>query len=280
MTLNLALLSMFSHAAQAQGFTPWPSSQGEKTWAVIYTTKGTIVAELFAKRAPRTVANFVGLATGQKPWKDPKTGQMQHNKPFYDGIIFHRVIPNFMVQTGCPLGKGIGGPGYKFADEFHPELKHDKPGILSMANSGPNTNGSQFFITHRATPWLNGTKMKSCANFSRPVRCQEDMHCQILGRRYGKFTNGGAATCSKFITRGHSVFGHVVHGQDIVVAIASVPRDRGNKPKEPIVIKHIAIKKAAQWDKAWLVQDGAKPAPAPAKAAPTTQTAPSSQPTK
>jgi peptidyl-prolyl cis-trans isomerase A (cyclophilin A) len=101
------------------------------------------------------VANFVGLATGTRAWSDPGSGQ-QVKRPLYDGTIFHRVIPNFMIQGGDPLGIGSGGPGFRFADEFHAELRHDKPGILSMANAGPNTNGSQFFITHRATPWLDG----------------------------------------------------------------------------------------------------------------------------
>jgi peptidyl-prolyl cis-trans isomerase A (cyclophilin A) len=113
-------------------------------YAAFDTTEGRFKIELFAAQAPRTVENFVSLAEGGK------TG-----KPFYDGTIFHRVIPNFMIQGGDPEGTGRGGPGYRFADEFHAELKHSKPGILSMANAGPNTNGSQFFITVAATPWLD-----------------------------------------------------------------------------------------------------------------------------
>jgi peptidyl-prolyl cis-trans isomerase B (cyclophilin B) len=108
--------------------------------ATIDTNRGTIKLKLHADKAPKTVANFEKLA---------KQG-------FYNGLKFHRVIENFMVQTGCPKGTGTGDPGYKFADEFHPDLKHSGPGVLSMANSGPNTNGSQFFITHVATPWLDG----------------------------------------------------------------------------------------------------------------------------
>jgi peptidyl-prolyl cis-trans isomerase A (cyclophilin A) len=112
--------------------------------AVFDTTEGTFKVKLFADKAPRTVENFIALAEGEK------TGQ-----PFYDGLVFHRVIPDFMVQGGCPEGTGRGGPGYRFADEFHPELRHSKPGMLSMANSGPDTNGSQFFITVAPTPWLD-----------------------------------------------------------------------------------------------------------------------------
>lgn len=119
------------------------------------TTKGQITARLFFKRAPMTVGNFVGLAEGKLPWTDPETGKAGKGH-FYDGLIFHRVIADFMIQGGDPLGKGFGGPGYKFPDEFHKELIHDKPGMLSMANAGPGTNGSQFFITHVATPWLDG----------------------------------------------------------------------------------------------------------------------------
>ena len=115
-----------------------------ETYAVFDTTEGSFKIKLFADKAPKTVQNFTDLAEGIK------TG-----KPFYDGLVFHRVIPDFMIQGGCPEGTGRGGPGYKFADEFHPELKHSKPGLLSMANSGPGTNGSQFFVTVAATSWLD-----------------------------------------------------------------------------------------------------------------------------
>ena len=123
-------------------------------YAQFETSEGNFTIRLFDKEAPNTVANFVGLAEGTKEWTDPRTNQ-KVTQPYYDGIIFHRVIDGFMIQGGDPLGQGIGGPGYKFADEFHPSLRHSKPGILSMANAGPNTNGGQFFITLGPTPHLD-----------------------------------------------------------------------------------------------------------------------------
>jgi peptidyl-prolyl cis-trans isomerase A (cyclophilin A) len=123
-------------------------------YAKFSTSAGSFTIRLFEKETPKTVANFVGLAEGTTSWSDPVT-RAPISKPFYNGLVFHRVIPDFMIQGGCPLGNGTGGPGYKFEDEFAPGLKHNKPGILSMANAGPNTNGSQFFITLVPTPWLD-----------------------------------------------------------------------------------------------------------------------------
>jgi peptidyl-prolyl cis-trans isomerase A (cyclophilin A) len=164
-------------------------------YATLKTSMGDIVIQLHDDKAPKTVANFVGLATGTKEWTDPATKQ-RVKRPLYNDTIFHRVIPDFMIQGGDPLGNGTGGPGYRFEDEFHPELRHNKAGILSMANAGPNTNGSQFFITHKATPFLDNR---------------------------------------------HSVFGEVVKGQDVVVAIANVPRDPRDRPLKEVVLKEVVI---------------------------------------
>jgi peptidyl-prolyl cis-trans isomerase A (cyclophilin A) len=124
------------------------------TYANFDTTEGTFRVRLFDAEAPNTVANFVGLAEGTKEWRDPASGE-RRKTPFYNGIVFHRVINGFMIQGGDPLGQGTGGPGYNFADEIHPKARHNRAGILSMANAGPGTNGSQFFITLGATPHLD-----------------------------------------------------------------------------------------------------------------------------
>jgi peptidyl-prolyl cis-trans isomerase A (cyclophilin A) len=123
--------------------------------ATLRTNRGTVVVRLLPDHAPKTVRNFVGLADGTKEWTDPRTGKTSGGT-LYQGTIFHRVIPDFMIQGGDPLGTGTGGPGYQFADEFHPDLAFDRPYLLAMANAGPGTNGSQFFITTAPTPWLTG----------------------------------------------------------------------------------------------------------------------------
>jgi peptidyl-prolyl cis-trans isomerase A (cyclophilin A) len=153
--LALVLTAFSFHSKAAEKKTK-DIKKGKDMIAVFETNKGTFKVKLFAEKAPKTIETFVGLADGTKEWTDPKTGN-KVKKPFYDGLKFHRVIPNFMIQGGDPLGTGSGGPGFRFEDEFPAGApKHDKPGILSMANSGPNTNGSQFFVTVAATPWLDG----------------------------------------------------------------------------------------------------------------------------
>ncbi len=144
----IALAGILSPSAMAQ------KQRKPGVYATFQTSQGTFVLELFEKEAPVTVKNFVDLAEGNKEWTHPGTGEKQTSR-YYDGTVFHRVIPDFMIQAGDPLGLGTGGPGYQFKDEFHPSLKFDKPGRLAMANSGPGTNGSQFFITEVPTPHLN-----------------------------------------------------------------------------------------------------------------------------
>ena len=133
-----------------------PRETADSVHAVFQTNLGTFKAKLFHKRAPKTVQNFIDLAEGTTEWTHPRTGAKKKDTPFYDGLVFHRIIEGFMIQGGCPQGTGRGNPGYKFADEFHDELTHRGPGVLSMANSGPNSNGSQFFVTLDATTWLDG----------------------------------------------------------------------------------------------------------------------------
>lgn len=123
-------------------------------YATLKTNKGDVVIQLLPNHAPETVSNFTGLAEGEKEWIHPETGERSTER-FYDGLSFHRIIPGFMIQGGCPLGTGTGGPGYEFKDEPHPELTFDKPYLLAMANAGPGTNGSQFFVTVAPTTWLN-----------------------------------------------------------------------------------------------------------------------------
>ncbi len=165
----------------------------ENLTATFQTSLGEIVVKLLPEKAPKTVANFVELAEGSKEWKDPKSGQAV-KRPLYDGTVFHRVIPDFMIQGGDPLGTGTGGPGYRFEDEIGPDNRFDKPGLLAMANAGPNTNGSQFFITEVPTPHLN---------------------------------------------RGHTIFGEVVKGADLVGKIA---RTGNSKVK----LEQVVITRGAQ----------------------------------
>lgn len=152
-TGNTTQKTAATSSTQGTATTPAPTADVTATFV---TTLGEIHCTLFPQQAPLTVANFIGLATGTKDWTDPKTGKVMHHVPLYNGTIFHRVIPNFMIQGGDPIGTGTGDPGYKFKDEFSDDLTFDQPGRLAMANSGPGTNGSQFFITEVPTPHLNG----------------------------------------------------------------------------------------------------------------------------
>ncbi|GMU05609.1 peptidylprolyl isomerase [Corallococcus caeni] len=151
-------LAAFATLAAEPAAGPWTKKvqAGKEVYATLKTSQGVITLKLFSKDAPKTVENFVGLATGEKAWTDPKTGEQVKGKPLYAGTVFHRVIPGFMIQGGDPTGTGMGDPGYRFADEFQSGRAFDKPGILAMANAGPNTNGSQFFITTSTPAQLTG----------------------------------------------------------------------------------------------------------------------------
>jgi peptidyl-prolyl cis-trans isomerase A (cyclophilin A) len=181
--------------AVSNGFAAESVDKKGALYATLKTSMGDIVIHLFDDKAPKTVANFVGLATGTKEWIDPKS-QQKVKRPLYNGTIFHRVIPGFMIQGGDPLGNGTGGPGYRFEDEFRPDLRHTKGGILSMANAGPNTNGSQFFITLAPTLHLDNR---------------------------------------------HSVFGEVVKGEEVVIAIGNVPRNPNDRPIKDVVLKEVVV---------------------------------------
>ena len=170
------------------------------TYAVIDTSEGQIVCKLFDKEAPKTVKNFIDLAEGKRDWKDSVSGKKGPG-PLYNGTVFHRVIPNFMIQGGDPSGTGTGGPGYKFEDETKGSPhKFDKAGKLAMANAGPNTNGSQFFVTVTPTPWLTGN---------------------------------------------HTIFGEVLEGQEVANKIANLPRDRNDKPLQPVTLTAVKIEQIA-----------------------------------
>lgn len=181
--------------AQPASSKEQPTMGAAMTYVDFKTNLGDFTAKLYTDKAPLTTANFIGLAEGTRSFIDANTGQ-ELKRPFYNGLIFHRVIPNFMIQGGDPLGTGTGSPGYRFKDEFDPSLSFDKPGLLAMANSGPNTNGSQFFITVAPTTWLTGK---------------------------------------------HTIFGEIVKGMDVVYAIAKVPRDPGDRPLTPVVMKEVKV---------------------------------------
>ena len=204
----LGALAVLALVAAADAAAPHPI-------AVIHTTLGELRCELFPDKAPKAAGNFIGLATGKKDWVDPRTGKPQHNRPYYDGIIFHRVIPGFVIQGGDPTGTGTGGPGYRFEDELHADLLFDRPGRLAMANAGPNTNGAQFFITEAPLPGLNP--------------CLDDAGCVRGGRLMPKGT-------------GYTIFGQCDdRSVELVKRIARMPRDSNDRPLQPVTIARVEI---------------------------------------
>jgi len=213
--------------------------------AIIHTSAGDLKCTLFPAQAPKAVANFVGLAKGSKPWKDPATGNTVHGKPLYDGVIFHRTIPEFMIQGGDPSGSGAGDVGFEFADELHSDLLFDQPGRLAMANRGPNTNSSQFFITEKEVPFLNP--------------CLDPNGC-MGGRRPPN--------------SGYTIFGQCDDASvELVKKIARMPCGGGmacnnsnSRPANPVKITHIEIQGAGAASKpAAKKSAGTKATPAPKK---------------
>jgi len=202
----LIVLSLSLTVAAQTAKSDKPAEAKAAPKAVFHTSVGDITCELFPDKAPKTVANFIGLSDGSKDWTNPRDGKAMHGTPLYDGTIFHRVIPNFMIQGGDPMGQGYGGPGYKVEDEVDPALTFDRPGRLAMANSGPNTNGSQFFITDVPTPFLNG-------HYSLFGQC-DDASVAVVKKIQQGPCGGGACSNSN------------------------------SRPDNPVQIKHIEIKNA------------------------------------
>lgn len=213
--LLLALSAILTAGAFAQAAAPAPASKNPT--AVIKTTDGNFTCELFQDKVPAAVANFIGLAKGTKPWRDPESHAMEH-KPLYNGTTFHRVIPEFMIQGGDPMGNGEGDIGFSIKDQFVPGLTFDQPGMLAYANSGPNTNASQFFITEVAVPYLNP--------------CLDAGGCDRGGRHVRK-------------GYGYTIFGQCTP-VSLVGTIARTPRDRNDKPYKPIKILMVQILKPGE----------------------------------
>ena len=197
-----------------------PAAPAKNPTAVIHTSDGDLTCELYKDKVPNAVDNFVGLATGSKDWTDPKTNEKKHGVPLYDRTIFHRVIPNFMIQGGDPMGNGMGNAGYRISDEFSPDLHFDKGGVLAYANSGPNTNSSQFFITEVPYQFLDP--------------CLDDAGCFRGGRQVQK-------------GYGYTIFGQCTpESVELVKKIAREPRGANDFPQNPVVINHIDIEGIAK----------------------------------
>lgn len=261
LSLIVAMLVLGSFALRAQTATKKPPAKSSapakasstKTKkpvpaanpvAILHTTAGDLKCELFPAKAPKAVANFIGLANGTKDWKDPATGKAVQGKPLYDGVIFHRTIPEFMIQGGDPSGTGSGDVGFTFEDELHADLLFDKPGRLAMANRGPNTNSSQFFITEKEVSFLNPClEPNGCMGGRRPPNSGYTLFGQCdnasveLVKKIARMPCGGGGTCS----------------------------NSNSRPLEPVKIKHVEIvgHRPAAPSPAKKPSTTAKPAPSP-----------------
>lgn len=269
-TRSALILLSFSLVAASQSPTPSPppvikraphtppkmvtsAAPQKPSLAILHTTAGDMKCELFPAQAPKTVANFIGLAKGTKAWKNPTTGKQVVGKPLYDGVIFHRVIPSFMIQGGDPSGTGSGDVGFEFQDELRPDLLFDKPGRLAMANRGPNTNSSQFFITEQAVPFLNP--------------CFDEGGCQRGSRHVDKNT-------------GYTIFGQCDDATvELVKKIARMACQGGapcngqnSRLQDPVKITHVEIQGAG--GRAAARTSAAKPATKPAAQPKSSPTAP------
>ncbi len=229
------------------------SDTTKQPWAVLHTDRGAVVIELYERYVPKSVKHFIDLATGAREWVDPKTKQ-KVKRPFYDGLTFHRILPTYLVQGGCPLGNGRGGPGFSANDEFHPNLRHQTVGMVGFSNVGPDTNGSQFYITLRSTPWLDPKEIKGryCENFTTPVGCLSDQDCADYARQFPSAADGSATCKERIVRRGYTIFGKVVHGMDVINTIAEAPLDSSSQPSSPIQIKRVKIQIGKAWKRTWL----------------------------
>lgn len=222
-------------------------------WAVIHTNQGSMVMELYEKKVPKTVAHFIGLATGDTTWTHPKTKQ-KRTTPFYNGLKVHKIVPTYWVQMGCPLGNGKGGPGFTIRDEFHPTLRHRGVGIVSMAGAGSHRNGSQFFITLRTASWLDPKVHvgRYCSNFKTPVKCTRNRDCQRYKKMFPKTSHGAVQCVTRKTKRGSTIFGKIVHGLPVLNQIGEQPVDVNGRPIQTIRIVRITIHRARKWKRSWL----------------------------
>ena len=244
----LAPAHLHAEEKQAEGY-----DTSQQPWAIVMTNKGTFVIQLFEDKVPRTVRHFVGLATGDKATVDPKT-KKKTNRAFYDGLQIFKIVPTYLLKMGCPKNRGTHGSGYQIKDEFHPSLNHNQKGMVSMANAGPHTNSSQFFIALRPTPWLNAKTLKGtyCQNFTLPIKCRSNKDCRRFAKQYPKGSQGSPTCKTRVIQRGHTVFGKVIYGMKVLETISELPVTSSGTPIQPVTLQRVHIRRAKRWKRKWL----------------------------